>query len=68
VSGESAHGSAHRFVSLIDQFPGLSELHLQGLGEPMMHPRFFDMVAHAAERGIAVSCNSNFTLNPRQRD
>jgi MoaA/NifB/PqqE/SkfB family radical SAM enzyme len=29
-----------RFVSLIDQFPGLSELHLQGLGEPMMHPRF----------------------------
>ena len=51
-----------RFVSLLDQFPGLKELHLQGLGEPMMHPRFFEMVALAAERGIAVSCNSNFTL------
>lgn len=28
----------------------------------MMHPRFFDMVAYAAQRGIAVSCNSNATL------
>ena len=51
-----------RFVSLLDQLPGLKELHLQGLGEPMMHPRFFDMVTHAVGRGILVSCNSNFTL------
>ena len=51
-----------RFVSLLDQFPDLKELHLQGLGEPMMHPRFFEMVSVATERGIAVSCNSNFTL------
>ena len=33
------------FTRLLDQFPGLEELQLQGLGEPMMHPRFFDMVA-----------------------
>jgi radical SAM protein with 4Fe4S-binding SPASM domain len=50
------------FTRLLDQFPGLEELHLQGLGEPMMHPRFFDMVAHAAGRGIKVSTNSNLTL------
>src|SRR5581483_4573406 len=50
------------FTRLVDQFAGLRELHLQGLGEPMMHPRFFDMVAYAAGRGIAVSTNSNLTL------
>jgi MoaA/NifB/PqqE/SkfB family radical SAM enzyme len=57
------------FVRLIDQFTGLKELHLQGLGEPMMHPRFFDMVAYAAERGVTVSTNSNLTLvNERRAD
>jgi len=51
-----------RFVELLDQMPGLQELHLQGLGEPMLHPRFFDMVEQAAARGIRVSANTNLTL------
>src|SRR4051812_25251056 len=55
------------FTGILDQFPQLQELHLQGLGEPMMHPRFFDMVTYAAERGIHVSTNSNFTLLTRAR-
>src|SRR6185437_16417552 len=46
------------FVRILDDLPMLTELHLQGLGEPMMHPRFFDMVAYAAARGIVVSTNS----------
>ena len=50
------------FTRLIDEFAGLRELHLQGVGEPMMHPRFFDMVAYASGRGIRVSTNSNLTL------
>jgi MoaA/NifB/PqqE/SkfB family radical SAM enzyme len=50
------------FRRLLAQFPALTELHLQGLGEPMMHPRFFDMVRYAADRGIRVSTNSNLTL------
>jgi radical SAM protein with 4Fe4S-binding SPASM domain len=50
------------FTRLLDQFPGLKELQLQGLGEPMMHPRFFDMVAYAAARGIRVGTNTNLTL------
>jgi radical SAM protein with 4Fe4S-binding SPASM domain len=50
------------FTSIIDQFPRLKEIHLQGLGEPMMHPRFFDMVEYATNRGIQVSTNSNLTL------
>ncbi|NML14246.1 radical SAM protein [Azohydromonas caseinilytica] len=51
-----------RFVELLDQMPGLEELHLQGLGEPMLHPQFFEMVELAAARGIRVSANTNLTL------
>jgi radical SAM protein with 4Fe4S-binding SPASM domain len=51
-----------QFTSIIDQFSGLRELHLQGLGEPMMHPRFFDMVTYAAGKGIKVTTNSNLAL------
>jgi radical SAM protein with 4Fe4S-binding SPASM domain len=50
------------FTRLVGQMPQLRELHLQGLGEPMMHPRFADMVSHAARRGIRVTTNSNLTL------
>src|SRR6185437_10370117 len=55
------------FVRILADLPTLTELHLQGLGEPMMHPRFFDMVAYAAARGIVVSTNSNVTLLTRRR-
>ncbi|MBW7923480.1 MAG: radical SAM protein [Burkholderiaceae bacterium] len=54
--------SIDRFRSLLDQLPGLETLHLQGLGEPMLHPAFFDMVELAAARGIRVSANTNLTL------
>ena len=50
------------YTSIVDQLPALSELHLQGLGEPLLHPRFFDMVRYAAARGVAVSLNTNLTL------
>src|SRR5947208_16011561 len=47
----------------------LRELHLQGLGEPMMHPRFADMVAYATRKGIRVTTNSNLTLlNPARAE
>jgi radical SAM protein with 4Fe4S-binding SPASM domain len=49
------------FCRLVDQFPELEELHLQGLGEPLLHPRFFDMVRYAARHGVEVSTNTNLT-------
>jgi MoaA/NifB/PqqE/SkfB family radical SAM enzyme len=55
------------FTRLVDQFDGVGQLHLQGLGEPMMHPRFFDMVEYAVARGIQVTTNSNLTLLTRER-
>lgn len=59
---EVATLSMGRFTALLDAMPGLEALHLQGLGEPMLHPQFFDMVALAARRGIRVSANTNLTL------
>jgi MoaA/NifB/PqqE/SkfB family radical SAM enzyme len=55
------------FCGLIDQFSGMTELQLQGMGEPMLHPRFFDMVAYAAARGITVSTNTNLTVLSERR-
>jgi radical SAM protein with 4Fe4S-binding SPASM domain len=54
------------FRRLIDQFPDMTELQLQGLGEPLLHPRFFDMVRYAAGRGIQVSTNTNMTVMTEQ--
>jgi radical SAM protein with 4Fe4S-binding SPASM domain len=65
--GPVAFMNFERYCSLIQQMPALKEVHLQGLGEPMMHPRFFDMVAFTTRRGIRVSTNSNMTLVSRNR-
>ena len=55
------------FERLLASFPDVKELHLQGLGEPLMHPDFFRMVEHAVGRGITVSTNTNLTLlTPRR--
>lgn len=60
--GPLAFMEFEKFTGIVDQFDGLEELHLQGLGEPMMHPRFWDMIAYAAGKGVRVSTNSNLTL------
>lgn len=65
--GPPAFMNYETYLSIIDQFTNLQELHLQGLGEPMMHPRFFDMVEYAAKKGIKVSTNSNLTLLNERR-
>lgn len=54
------------FRRLVDQFPDMTELQLQGLGEPLLHPQFFDMVRYAARRGIHVSTNTNLTVMSEQ--
>lgn len=66
--GEGAPGQPRAYMDfdvfrrLIEQFPGSTELQLQGLGEPLLHPRFFDMVRHATQRGMRVSTNTNLTV------
>lgn len=46
------------FRELLAAQPQLDELQLQGAGDPLAHPRFFDMVAYAAARGIEVTTTS----------
>ena len=65
--GPPAFMDFDNYLRILDQFPGLEELQLQGLGEPMMHPRFFDMVAYAAGKGVKVGTNSNVTLLTARR-
>lgn len=62
-----AEMTLERFAGLLDQMPDLRELHLQGLGEPMLHPQFFEMVEIATARGIRVSANTNLTLLTDER-
>lgn len=61
------HLTLERFKQWIEQLPTLEALHLQGLGEPMLNPQFFEMVAWASARGIRVSANTNLTLLTPER-
>jgi MoaA/NifB/PqqE/SkfB family radical SAM enzyme len=65
--GPPAFMDFDQFVDLLGRFVALRDLHLQGLGEPMMHPRFFDMVEHAVGRGVRVTTNTNMTLLDARR-
>jgi radical SAM protein with 4Fe4S-binding SPASM domain len=65
--GPPAFMKIEMFEALLQTFDGLERLHLQGLGEPMMHPRFFDMVRFAVDRGVRVTTNSNLTLLNERR-
>jgi MoaA/NifB/PqqE/SkfB family radical SAM enzyme len=55
------------FCRVLEQFPQATQLHLQGLGEPFLHPRLFDMVRYAAGRGIEVTTNTNLTALSARR-
>ncbi len=66
-NGAPAFLSFDAFCRLIGQFPDLEELRLHGAGEPLAHPRFFDMVRYAAERGIQVATTSRLQVFSRRR-
>jgi radical SAM protein with 4Fe4S-binding SPASM domain len=55
------------FCRLIDQYPGLAELKLRGIGEPLLHPRFFDMVRYACARGVKVSTETDLPALSERR-
>jgi radical SAM protein with 4Fe4S-binding SPASM domain len=59
--------SFETFRHVLDQFPAIAELHLQGMGEPFLHPRLVDMIRYASARGIAVSTNTNLTAISERR-
>ncbi len=53
--------SPDRLDRFLDQVPSLKEVKLQGMGEPLLHPQFFDLVRRLACRGIRTSTVTNGT-------
>jgi MoaA/NifB/PqqE/SkfB family radical SAM enzyme len=67
LSGRHKFMDFDLFCRIVDQFTNMKTLHLQGLGEPMLHPHFFDMVTYAVNKGIRVTTNTNLTtLNAKR--
>jgi MoaA/NifB/PqqE/SkfB family radical SAM enzyme len=50
------------FRNFIDEQYGLMEVKLHGMGEPLMHKDFFNMVQYMRDRHIWVRTNTNCTL------
>lgn len=49
-----------------DAFPYLKQVYIDAWGEPLLHPRFWDMVAIARKAGCSVGVTTNGTLIDRQ--
>ncbi|MFN8557492.1 MAG: radical SAM protein [Dehalococcoidia bacterium] len=61
----SASMTLRRFERLLDALPSVREVVLQGVGEPLLAPDLYDMIAATTARGIDVEFNSNATLLTR---
>lgn len=48
------------FIRILDQFPRLIFLDLTGIGEPILNPRFLDMVREVKRRGIWIEGFDHF--------
>jgi MoaA/NifB/PqqE/SkfB family radical SAM enzyme len=55
------------FARFLEAHPALRHVELQGEGEPLLHPRFFDMVEACRARGIRVSLITNGSLLSPER-
>ena len=58
ASWKSRHMPDEVFAALWPLLRGAQRAHLQGWGEPLLHPRFLDYVALARRAGCAVSSTS----------
>jgi radical SAM protein with 4Fe4S-binding SPASM domain len=57
--------SFERFREIVDALPDLDTLTLQGLGEPLLAPDLYRMIAYATARGVRAGFNTNATLLTR---
>lgn len=52
---------------IVDQFPVLDRVILHGIGEPLLNPEIFEMVAYLKARGATVLFNSDaISLTPKR--
>src|SRR5512134_3536072 len=47
------------FQGIARAFPEVQHVHLQGWGEPLLHPRLFEMIALAKRAGCRVGLTTN---------
>jgi MoaA/NifB/PqqE/SkfB family radical SAM enzyme len=59
--------SEELFERLAPIFPTLRRVHLFGLGEPMLHPKFLDFTARLAAAGVEVWTTTNATLIDQEK-
>jgi MoaA/NifB/PqqE/SkfB family radical SAM enzyme len=50
------------FKSMSSEFQSVDDVHLQGWGEPLLHPSLFDMIRTAKKEGCKVSLTTNGVL------
>lgn len=49
-------------VKILDEFPHLIFWDFTGIGEPLLHPRFLDIVREVKRRGVYLECFDHFGL------
>jgi molybdenum cofactor biosynthesis enzyme MoaA len=67
ASGAPAYMDYHLFCRTVDPLPEMTDLRLQGRGDPLLHLHLFDMVEYAVQRGVLVSLATNLTALSEQR-
>jgi len=64
---ENRHLPLESFKKLIPAFSETRHVHLQGWGEPFLHPDFFEMVAIAKRAGCRVGTTTNGMLLNKEK-
>ncbi|MGA1867799.1 MAG: radical SAM/SPASM domain-containing protein [bacterium] len=59
---EKGNMSYENFLTIVDQFPYLTTVRLQGLGESLMNPEIFKMIDYLKKKGISVGFADNGSL------
>ena len=60
--GDMAWPVYQALIDGLEEFPGPKTVAFAGFGEPLLHPRFPEMVSLAHERGLRTEMTSNATL------
>lgn len=54
--------SFNNFKKILNQFPQVITIHLQGLGEPFLNKEVFKMIKYSKSKGVNVNLSTNATL------
>jgi MoaA/NifB/PqqE/SkfB family radical SAM enzyme len=57
-----------KFKEVVNKFPSVSHIELQGEGEPLLHPKLFEMIHYANNKSIKISLITNGSLLARNNN